>query len=364
MQLWFESRFFQIAIGTILVLLIILLAMYLLPLANFIFDIVKVILYPTIIALVLYYLLRPFRDFLEKRRFPRYISIAIIFSVLIYVITISLVFMWPHVSQQIEEFRKSPKEKIERIQNKTIDILNFFNISISKEKLLENLRYYGEELLRLLTENIFATFASVAQIASYLIITPFIFFYLLKDDGMFMPKIEAIIPQKYRSKAKKIASDIDATLSYYITGQIIVAAIVACLIFIGYWAIGLNYVLPLALIVFVFNLIPFMGPFISTIPAVLIGLSESPWMAFKVILIVIAVHLLDLNLISPRVVGGRMNIHPITIIFLLVACISSAGILGLFLVIPLYAVVKVLVLDYFGMKRKPKAVQNANSDAS
>ena len=337
----------------ILVLLIILLGMQLLPLARFIFDIVKVILYPTIIALVLYYLLRPFRDYLEQKRFPRYLSIAIIFSVIIYVMTISLVFMWPLVSQQIEEFRKSPQEKIEGIQNKTIDILKFFHISISKEKLSENVRYYGEELLKLFTENIFATFASVAQIASYLIITPFIFFYLLQDDSKVMPKIGSITPQKYRSKAKKFASDIDLTLSYYIRGQIIVAAIVACLIFIGYWAIGLNYVLPLALIAFLFNLIPFMGPFISTIPAVLIRLSESPWLALKVILIVITVHLLDLNLISPRVVGGRMNIHPVTIIFLLVACISSAGFLGLFLVIPLYAVVKVLVMDYFGMKRKP-----------
>jgi len=144
---------------------------------------------------------------------------------------------------------------------------------------------------------------------------------------------------------------VDEILSVYISGQVLIAFIVGLLIFIGYWAIGLNYAFLLALLAFVFNLIPFCGPFISTIPALFIGLADSPLMAIKVIAVVLMVHLLDLNLISPRIVGQRLNIHPVTVILLLVASLSVFGLVSLFIITPLYAVLKVLIQDYYFAKR-------------
>ena len=162
-------------------------------------------------------------------------------------------------------------------------------------------------------------------------------------------KFLKVIPNSYKKQMKKILNDIDITLSAYISGQVLVALIIGCLIFLGYLIIGFDYAILLAVIAFIFNLIPFGGPIISTIPALFIGLAHSPMMAFKVLLVVIVVHLLDLNLVSPRVVGSRINVHPVTIILLLVASMSLFGFLSMFFIIPAYAVLKTLIIDLWEM---------------
>jgi predicted PurR-regulated permease PerM len=266
-----------------------------------------------------------------------------------------IIYIWPYINQQITEFSSTPKEKIEEIQNKTLDILNFFNItSITREQLKQSLVFYSKQVLKLFTDNIILTLSSITQIASYFIIAPFLLFYLLKDDYKIKEIILNLVSKKYKNEIKKISNDIDLTLSYFIGSQVLVALIVGLLIFMGYWGIGLNYVFVLSFLAFIFNIIPFTGPFISTVPALLIGLAESPSMGLKVIAVVLAVHLLDLNLISPRIVGQKLNIHPVTIIFLLVVTFPLLGLVGLFLITPLYAVLKIVAYDLYDIKTEEK----------
>lgn len=351
--MWFKNKFFKITTGIILILLIIVLSMQLLPVINFILNIIGTLFYPTIITIVLYYLLRPLRNFLEARGVHRLITIIFIYCMMVFLIIFAITFIWPSISKQVTEFSSTPKEKIEEIQNKTIDIMDFFNFtSIPKAQLEQTLTYYSKQLLKIFTDNFLSTISSIAKIASYFIVTPFILFYLLKDDQKLRKNLLAYAAKGYKKDLQKIATDIDATLSYFITGQVLVAAIVAILILIGYWIIGLNYIFILALFTFIFNMIPFTGPFISTIPALLLGLAQSPIMGVKVVAVVIIVHLLDLNIISPRIVGQQLNIHPVTIILLLLAALSLFGVVGLFLITPGYAILKIILFDLYEIKQE------------
>ncbi len=338
-----KSKFFKISIGILLVLVIIYLVFQILPFFFFTISIIKIILYPTMFAVIFYYLFRPLRDFLERYKFPRWLAILFVYLTCILFFVIVTIYIWPYLSKQITEFTSTPKEKIEEIQKKTIDIMDFFNFtSISRKQLEQDLTFYSKQFFKIVMDNMISTLSSIAQIASYFIITPFLLFYLLHDDNKILRIFLVTFPKKYRSITKKIAQEIDVTLSFFINSQIIVAFIVSTLIFIGYSIIGLNYVIILAFIAFIFNIIPFTGPFISTIPALLIGLSTSFSMGIKVIIVVLAVHLLDFNLISPRIVGHKLNIHPITIIFLLICSFPLFGLAGLFLITPLYAILKVI----------------------
>lgn len=346
--MWLKSRFFNISIGIILVLAIIYLTIQIEPILNIVFAFATTLLYPIIIALVLYYVTRPFREFMEKKKVPRIVSILLIFILIYLCISFVIIFIWPYVSQQIVAFTETPKEKIKELENKTIDIMNIFNItSIPHEQLRETLMFYFRKAITYFSENIIFTISSIAKIASYFIITPFLLFYFLKDDYKMSADIIKTAPRGYKKICKTVLDDIDSTLSVYISGQVLIALIVGFLIYIGYFIIGLNYAILMALLAFVFNLIPFCGPFISTIPALMIGLSVSPFMGFKVIAVVLIVHLLDLNLISPRIVGQRLNIHPVTVILLLVASFSVFGFIGIFIVTPLYAVLKAVIEDLY-----------------
>jgi predicted PurR-regulated permease PerM len=139
----------------------------------------------------------------------------------------------------------------------------------------------------------------------------------------------------------------DFALSSYIQGQIIVSICVGILAYIAFLIIGLDYPLVLALVAMFTNVIPFIGPWIGTIPAVIVGLLNSPFMALLVVLAVVVVQQIESNLISPQVMGRKLSIHPLTIIFLLLVAGRFAGLLGLILAVPTYAVGKVLVLHIY-----------------
>lgn len=349
--MWYNKKFFKVSISILLVLLIAFVCFQLFPLFTLIFQFITTLLFPVIIAGVFYYIFRPIIQFLDKKNVPRYLSIILIYLFLIILISIIVSSVWPYIAKQINEFSNYPNEKIKRVETQTVQILDLFNFySLSQEQLREQLLVYLKSITSWLTTGIINNFSSVTKVASYFIVTPFILFYFLKDDDRMSNKFIKTIHPDIKSGVRKILRDIDDVLSSYISGQVLVAAIVGLLVFVGYLIIGLDYAFLLALTAFVFNLIPFGGPIISTIPALLIGLTQSPWMGFKVLAVVITVHLLDLNLISPRVVGQRLNIHPITIILLLVASISLFGFLSLFFIVPLYAVIKAIVLDLLEME--------------
>lgn len=346
--MWYKNNYFKITTAIILFLAIIYLTILVKPVLNIFFEFITTLLYPIIISVVLYYISRPLRDYIESKKIPRIVAILIIFLIIYLFISFIIMFIWPYISQQIAEFSATPKEKLKELENKTVDFMNLFNITaLPHEQLRDTLIFYFRQLIKYLTDNLLITLGSIAKIASYFIITPFLLYYFLKDDHSMSTEIVKMAPKGYKKDTKSIVSDVDEILSVYISGQVLIAFIVGGLIFLGYWIIGLNYAFLLALIAFVFNLIPFCGPFISTIPALLIGLADSPLMGVKVVAVILLVHLLDLNLISPRIVGQRLNIHPVTVILLLVASLTVFGLLSLFIITPLYAVLKVLIRDYY-----------------
>ena len=351
--MWYKSNFFKYTVAIIFILLIINLLIQVKPILDVIIDFISSFIFPIIFAVILYYFLRPLRRYMEKYKVPRLAAIIIIYVTILTCFSILITLAWPTINHQITEFAATPQEKIKEVENKTIGIMNIFNFTaIPQEELRDTLIYYLKQAFNWITTDIILTISSITKIASYFIITPFILFYLLKDDGKLEDDLVAISSPSYTKRTKKLLLDIDVALSDFITSQFIVAAIIGALIFLGYSLIGLKYAVLLALIAMVFNLIPFCGPFISTIPALVIGFSQGPWMSLKVILVVIVVHLLDLNLISPRVVGQRLRIHPITIILLLIASASTFGFWSLFLAVPIYAVLKILFRDLAEMKKE------------
>lgn len=344
--MWYNQKFFKIIVSTLLIFVILYIGFQLFPLFKYIFEFVTTLFLPVIIAGVFYYMFRPLVTYLDKKKIPRYASIVIIYLLFCVAVSLLIGTVWPYIKTQISEFMAFPEQKLKAMENKTVDIMNVFNFySLSNEELRQVLLVYLQKITSWISSGLLNNISSFTTVATYFIVIPFILFYFLKDDRKFSQKFLKTIPPSFTDRTKKTLQDIDETLSSYISGQVLVSLIVASLIFIGYLIIGLDYAFLLALVAFTFNLIPFCGPIISTIPALLIGLAQSPMMGVKVILIVAIVHLLDLNLISPRIVGNRLNIHPVTIILLLVASTSLFGLLSLFFIIPLYAVLKILFLD-------------------
>jgi len=157
----------------------------------------------------------------------------------------------------------------------------------------------------------------------------------------------AIVPRAHRKNVIKLVIDIDTALGNYIRGQFLVCLLVGLLAYVGYWLIGMPYALLLASIVAVFNIIPYLGPFFGAAPAIIMASTISIKMVLLVVAVNMAVQILEGNVISPQVVGRTLHMHPLLIIFALLVGGELAGIVGLILAVPFFAVMKVIIQHIF-----------------
>ena len=155
----------------------------------------------------------------------------------------------------------------------------------------------------------------------------------------------------YDEYKKKLMSG----LSGVVRGQLIICCINGTLTGIGLAIFGVNFALLLGIIAGLFSIVPIFGTIISTIPAVLLGLVQGPWTALLVLLWILLVHALDTNFFTPRIVGSSANLHPVVIIFALLAGQVSAGVLGLILAVPVASMIQTSIT--FGIEQARKRKQ-------
>jgi predicted PurR-regulated permease PerM len=186
-------------------------------------------------------------------------------------------------------------------------------------------------------------------------IVPFLVFYILKDFDVFERTVVSCLPRARRKSIVTLLKDIDDALGNYIRGQFLVCIIIGVLAYIGYAIIGMPYALLFASVVAVFNIVPYMGPFLGAAPAIVMASTVS----FRLVLLVAVVNtvcqIVESNIISPQVVGKKLHLHPLLIIFALLVGGELAGMIGLILAVPFFAAAKVVIQHFmtYLIKRKP-----------
>lgn len=344
---WIFYPFFQYAFGVLLVLLIILVFYHVVVFLHPFFDFVSILFAPIVISLLFYYVLRPVVNFFEGRNVPRMVTILGIYILLAIGLIFFIAYIAPILTKQITALADTSAKTWEKVtENSESFVLSFFKVHFDAE-VKQHLLGFAQQVTTALSKNLLDFIAFLTRVATILAVIPFIVFYLLKDDRNFTSIFLSRVPEDYGLEIRKILRNMDETLSNYITGLVLVSSIMGSMLFIAYLIIGLDYALILSMLSIVFMTIPFLGPFLSITPALFVGLSTSSWMVLKVIIVFAIVQQTEANVISPQIIGQRMNIHPLTIILLLLAAGSLYGLAGLFLVTPLYALFKVLVENIY-----------------
>jgi predicted PurR-regulated permease PerM len=341
---WINHSFFKYGFGVLLILTILLVlsnaVSILFPIVNFI----SILLIPIALSLFFYYLLRPIVKVLEeKAKTRRWMSILMIYLIFGVILVFSIAYLVPVLIQQMTDLANISMSSIEKAKDSASHIFaRLFNLSLDQE-IQQRLYSSVQQLTSVISQNAMDAIAFLTRTAVILAVIPFIVFYLLKDDDEFAGEFLGLIPGKFGKEVKKILHNMDETLASYIQGLVMISFCTGSLLFIGYLIIGLNYALILSVFSFIAMTIPYVGPFIAICPALLVGLADSPFMILKVIIVFMVVQQIESNLISPQVIGHKLNIFPITIILLLLAAGSLYGLVGLILVTPCYALAKVLI---------------------
>ena len=356
---WFFKWFLDNKATTVfLVTLLLGLNIFILSKISFLFipviDFFSVVMLPVILSGLLFYLLNPLVDLMEKYKINRVLAISIIFVIIAVLLIIGLAVAIPNLQRQVVIFAQNVPSYLEDA-DKVID-------DLVTKRLPDDFRPQLEQVLANFSTQatawashisskavnwVSALISGTSQVIVALIIMPFMLFYLLRDGKGLRDYITQFLPNKLREPVGKVLSEVNQQLSNYVRGQITVAVIVAIMFIIFFKIIGLRYAVTLGITAGILNLVPYLGSFLAMIPALVLGLIAGPVMLLKVIIVFIVEQTIEGRFVSPLILGSQLNIHPITILFVLLTSGSMFGIWGVLLGIPIYASAKVVISAIF-----------------
>lgn len=347
-----KIAFFEGLIGAILIFLLILL----ISLTDFIFipiiRLIGAVAFPIIGAGIFYYLTKPVMRFLERLKIPRILAILIVFILLLVTGFLFVIYIWPIVREQTTHLIKGFPGMMTLVQNfignwQMNDAGIPEQVFVAVDEFIQNLPSRIEDIINYLFSFVGGLIGQVISIIAGIVLIPFFLFFMLKDGEKLLPFITKFFKPKKAANLRSLLLKIDHVLTAFIQGQLIVSFFVGVLLFIGYSIIKLDFALALALFGMITNVIPYLGPFIAVTPAILVGALQDPFNVIWISIIMIVAQQIESNLISPNVMGQVLNLHPLTIISVILAAGSIAGFVGILFAVPFYAVMRTIVVHFY-----------------
>lgn len=347
-----KKLWFQTGVAILLTLVIIRMFMEVKGIFSPLLIIGQTIFLPLLIGGVLFYLARPLLTLLESVKFPRWASILSVFVIIGLIGWLFYALIGPHLTKQVNALIDNTPEIVEEVEQ-------FTKYMFSQKDLLPDTLQHTVDDATGKINDIAVTAGSflikfiqnVFQGVFLLVLVPFFLVYMLKDHEKFAPFVSSFFKGEKRTWIRKTLADIDDTLRSYIQGQLFVSFLVGLMLLIGYFAIGLKYALLLAIFGMMMNVIPFLGPYISVVPAIIIALIQEPKLAIYVAIIMLVAQQIESNFITPNVMGKSLDIHPLTVITVILAAGNIAGLWGIILAIPTYAVIKVILKNIYAQRQ-------------
>lgn len=322
---------------------------------------ISVIFVPMILSGFLYYMLNPILELMLKIKigkfhFNRGIASLLLVLLLIIIVVGGISMLIPPVVKEITQLVNNLPQTVSGLQkllNDTIKDSPLKNVDLNSyyHQFDRQLASYAQEILKGLSSQVGNIINMITNVTVVTITVPVILFYMLKDGNKLIPSIQKWFSPNHAKEINNLLSKMNTTLSSYISGQVIECLFVAVCTTIGYLLINQPLGLVLGIVAGLCNIIPYVGPYIGIAPALFVSLTMAPDKLIWVIVVVLIVQQVDGNIIYPNIIGKSLNIHPLTIIILLLAAGHIAGLAGMILCIPFYGVVKTVVEYMFDIYR-------------
>lgn len=346
---------------TCFAVILILAIIYLGSLVDFIFKPVlsffSITLVPLMLAGFFFYLLRPLVDLLERWKLNRSLAILLLYVVFAGILTGFILWVWPSLRDQVVALVQNAPALFAALGDQLHELeqsgflQDLFPGDVTP---LTQLTDYLNRGFSFLTNYIINLFSFVSNFAIVLFTFPILLYYMLKEGGKFGKMLVGFLPNRFKDEGASVLDEINNALKGFIVGRVLVNLALGVLMYIGFLIIGLPYALLLTVVAVIANFIPFIGAILSSIPIVIIGFIQSPGTAIWSLLVILAAQQIQDNLIGPYIFGKQLDIHPVTIIILILVGQDLGGIIGILLVVPIYMIVKIIVKRVYQLFFKEK----------
>lgn len=322
------------------------------------------LLAPFVLSMVLAYMLDPLADRLTALGVSRTLAIVALTIPALGLLALLVLVVLPAAIQELGGLIEQAPVFFERLTGwieAWAQWLATVNIPLVNEaQLLERMRgidaeavvAFLQERQQALAASIWGAVLGVGRgigsfftVLGYVALTPVLSFYLLRDWDRLTASLERLLPAGRREATVSFVRDCDRLVSKYLRGQITVAVIIGTLTGVGLWIAQFPYAGTLGLIVAVFSVIPYLGLVLSLIPAIFIALVSGSILVslLKIAIVYGAAQFLEASVISPRIVGGSVGLHPVWVVLALALGGFFFGFVGLLIGVPLAAITKLLI---------------------
>ncbi|HSW10476.1 MAG TPA: AI-2E family transporter [Bacillota bacterium] len=308
---------------------------------------VRSVLPPFGLALAIAYLLDPIIRWLVGRGLSRLAALVVIYLTLGGGTAGLLLFLIPQLLAQLTELAADLPRLIWTLETLLARLEAGYTRTPLPEAARQAIDQGLRDLERTLVQGVEVALAGLGVVvttAFSLILAPVIAFYLLRDIDRLKVSVLDLISGRARAEVLGLLREIDGVLGAFVRSQLLIAGMTGLVSALALFALGLDFALLLGLFIGVTNVIPYLGPILGAIPAVILAMAESPGLAVKTVIALTAIQQLETAVIQPRVVGGSVGLHPVLVIFAVLAGARLAGVPGVLLAVPVAAVAKVLLL--------------------
>ena len=312
------------------------------------------ILTPFLAGALLAYIFDPLVDRLETHGLSRTTGTVVVIVVAGLALFALLLVALPLFQGQFAELSQRVPAALDMLQTRflpwlqqTLGITVDFNLAALQSWLTEKATQNGAAWLPKLQTGALA----IVGVLANLLLIPVVMFYLLKDWDVMVARVAALAPRPWMDTVTRVARAMDAVVGEFLRGQLAVMATLSLYYAVALWAAGLDYALPIGILTGVLSFVPFLGFGLGVILAMLVALLQfSDWTGVAWVAgIYLAGQVLESYVITPRLVGERVGLHPVAVIFALAAFGQLFGFVGVLLAVPLAAILLVALRELRGV---------------
>jgi putative permease len=306
------------------------------------------VLTPLILAALLSILLNPLVVMLEGRGLNRTGAVTLVMGIITLLVVWLMIFLAPIISREFKNISQLLKNetpatllyKTKTLLNKHLPLLKNPEINIQVMSRLE------KSLYSMINRSI-QLIPSILPLAISLFLIPFMTFFLLKDGRRLKKSFIQTMPNRYFEMTINLIHKIDGQLGSYIRGQMLVSLCIGILSITILAILGVPYFLIIGAVAGVANMIPYFGPIVGAVPAIILNVIDKGSLsaALVVILAFIAIRMIDDTLVSPNILGRSLEIHPLLVIIAIFIGGEMFGLMGLLLCIPVTGIIKVTIQE-------------------
>jgi len=279
---------------------------------------------------------------LHRRRIPRILGVVFVYLGFLSLLSLAVILIFPPLAEQVKHLAVSFPGIVEKVGLGVQDWWGNFKVEGIAQSFLG-------DISSSLSQTVSGFFTTITGVFGGIFSVVFVFifsFYLATQEKGIKGFVLALIPTEHRHYLSDLANRVQIKIGGWVRGQLLLMLIVGVLTYIGLSLLGVKYALVLALIAALFEIIPYLGPILAAIPAVILAFFQAPVLALMVVLLFTIINQVENYVIVPQVMKRAVGLNPIVIIVVMLIGAKLAGILGIILAVPTAAAITEVVKDF------------------